>query len=915
MTAWGDEVPGRRSDCGCCDSTSSETPSRVYNRPGLTALAYRVGTHAQFKQTLEARLSGSGRSALNGLNTREDDDFTVALLDAWATVADVLTFYQERIANETYLRTATERVSLVELARTIGYELRPGVAASVFLVFTLEDPPGATRQTATALGVPRATPIAAGVKVQSIPGPGEQAQTFETVETIQARTEWNVMAPRLTTRHPIHRDARMLFFAGLATGLAKGDGLLITPDDGSGMVFRQVADVVTNDARQRTEVRLQPLPGGSPAVNTPVITAAVAVASPGPVARRFVNMTVNTAALHAAAMTQGFEVADVFDNLDALQPPPPSVRALRTRAAIFGHNAPRFHALSISQKIGEAVQTATGAVFTEGAFFGRETKWVDDNTLDNYPNTHNEDPPNNTHIYLDGAYQGVVKGSWLALKDGNHAEPYTVTEVAEVSKSDFTLSSKVTRLTLDTRDGFEHFRIRHTTVFAQSEELPLARLPIEDPVSGQTIELDTFVDGLAAGQRIMVCGELEEVRGVHACEVATIEKVDQVLVTDGFTRITVSNPLGNAYVRDTVKIHANVALATHGETIQGVPGSAGEVLGSGDASQVLQRFPLRQPPLTYTSAATPSGTQSTLEVRVDELRWHEVPSLYGHGPEERIYVTRTDDDGKTAVIFGDGKTGARLPTGEENVTAKYRKGIGLAGLVKANQISQLITRPLGVKGVTNPMAPAGAGDPEKLADARRNAPLTVLTLGRIVSLEDYEDFARAFAGIEKALATWMWSGEKRVVFVTIAGSQGAEVKRDGPLYQNLLQAMRATGDPTVPLLVESYVPALLRLDAAVRIDPDYLPEKVLAAVEQRVRERFSFTAREFGQPASLSEAIAAIHSVAGVLAVDMNAFYRGETAELKPRVEARGPRAEGSTLLAAELLTLDPRPLGLQVMS
>ena len=62
----------------------------------------------------------------------------IALLDAWATVADVLTFYQERIANESYLRTATERVSLVHLAALIGYRPRPGVAAGAFLAFTLE---------------------------------------------------------------------------------------------------------------------------------------------------------------------------------------------------------------------------------------------------------------------------------------------------------------------------------------------------------------------------------------------------------------------------------------------------------------------------------------------------------------------------------------------------------------------------------------------------------------------------------------------------------------------------------------------------------------------------------------------------------------------------------------------------------
>ena len=60
--------------------------------------------------------------------TRADSDFTIALCDAVATTLDVLSFYQERIANENFLRTATERRSILELARLIGYELAPGVA-------------------------------------------------------------------------------------------------------------------------------------------------------------------------------------------------------------------------------------------------------------------------------------------------------------------------------------------------------------------------------------------------------------------------------------------------------------------------------------------------------------------------------------------------------------------------------------------------------------------------------------------------------------------------------------------------------------------------------------------------------------------------------------------------------------------
>src|SRR3712207_4635279 len=103
--------------CGCCEGLEPSTPVEVYNRPGLAAIAYRVGTHALFKESMLARLSASDLPALRGLNTRDDDDFAVALADGWAMVADVLTFYQERIANESYLRTAIERGSLLELAR------------------------------------------------------------------------------------------------------------------------------------------------------------------------------------------------------------------------------------------------------------------------------------------------------------------------------------------------------------------------------------------------------------------------------------------------------------------------------------------------------------------------------------------------------------------------------------------------------------------------------------------------------------------------------------------------------------------------------------------------------------------------------------------------------------------------------
>ncbi|MDX2216061.1 MAG: hypothetical protein SFY66_22540 [Oculatellaceae cyanobacterium bins.114] len=205
------------NDCKCCEGISFQTPTLVQNRPGLSAIAYRVGTHAQFKSSLLANLSSPTLAALRQLTSRENDDFAIALLDAWATVADVLTFYQERIVNESYLRTATEPLSIRHLARLIGYELRPGVAASTLLAFTLEDTPGS----------PQRVPLDIGTKVQSVPAAGEQAQTFETIEKIEARPEWNAIRPRLRKPIELSETIFQVRLRGINLNIRVGDWILI----------------------------------------------------------------------------------------------------------------------------------------------------------------------------------------------------------------------------------------------------------------------------------------------------------------------------------------------------------------------------------------------------------------------------------------------------------------------------------------------------------------------------------------------------------------------------------------------------------------------------------------------------------------------------------------------------------------
>jgi predicted phage baseplate assembly protein len=405
---------------------------------------------------------------------------------------------------------------------------------------------------------------------------------------------------------------------------------------------------------------------------------------------------------------------------------------------------------------------------------------------------------------------------------------------------------------------------------------------------------------------VIVSGESATTLGLRGSEATVLTAVSHQLARDGRTVVTLADHLVDSYLRRSVSVNANVVLATHGESRE-------EILGSGDGSQAFQRFELRQAPLTYLSTGNVSGAETTLQVFVNDLRWQEVPSLFGRGLDERVYISRLHDDGTTTVQFGDGRTGARLPTGVENVRATYRVGAGLAGRVKAGQLSMLVVKPPGVAAVTNPRPATGGSDRETLADAATNAPLTVLTLDRIVSLLDYESFARAFAGVSKALATWTRTGDESGVLLTVAGPNGAAIDEKNVVHTSLLAAIQRVGDPFVPVRVVSYLPRFFRVAANLKLDPAYQARLVEPAVERALRAAFGFESRSFGQPVVLSEVIAVLHSVDGVLAVEVVALhYADADSEVRPVLEAISPRpGADSDAEPAQLLLLDPGPLQL----
>lgn len=881
--------------CGCCDGTALATLQPTANRPNLSAIAFRAGDHSSFKASMLTSLSSSAYPALARLRTREDDDFSVALIDAWASACDVLTFYQERLANEAYMGTATERLSIGELARLIGYRLHPGSAAETDLVILMEDPPGAAPDV-TDLTVP------AGTRVQSQPGPDEVAQVFETIADLQARVGWNALRAR-QTRPALPRNGDTSMWVAGNAALSVGDVLLFVTQDRMDTAASPLWD-------RRRVTAVEPAADGT----------------------------------RTRVRWQG-----ALANVGTDPAPGMGVFHLRDRASLFGFNAPHPQVLSDDQR----------------ARYG----FVDDSDWAfSFAGT--------TRLHLDNIYKGFVAGGWMLLEapDGT-SQAFRIGAVADDTRADYAISGKALRVDVDT-DGAALGDVedvyRGVSIYGGSVELPLAEAPIEDWVTGAQIVLDREVPDLPEGRRLVIKGHrpLLEVRvrelllleeGTFAPR--TLQQGDRltliappipffhvfvfrVRLQDGTTGLISGQPdnytilppsegaealaipavlkevqagdpghsvvvledaLEAALDRTSLTVHANVARAAHGE-------GTTEILGHGDPSQPFQKFLLKQAPVTHRLAQTETGVDSTLSIRIDGVEWDEVPDLYQRGPSARVFKTALTDEGHTIVEFGDGVSGARPTPGRDNIVAHHSKGLGAAGNLRAGQLKLPLDRPLGMKEADNPLPATGGADAEVMSEARRNAPIYTLTLGRVVSLTDYRDFALGFPGIAKAEARWVWQGETRRIVVTVAGVQGAEVATGSTTHTSLLGAFRKLGDPLVSVDLLSYAPAHFRLGLRVTVDPAHDGGTVAAALEAHLRRAFAFEARDFGEMLSLAEIAAAAHQVPGVLAVDVDQLYRTAAPQTTRIAHARlvsqaGRTGPGATLLPAEILTLHPDPL------
>lgn len=904
-------------NCGCCEPDPVPTP--IYNRPGLPALAYRAGTYGTILRRMLDKISTftlqdgdfAGSRPLAALTTRQPDDPSIALLDASAVMADVLTFYQERIANEGFLRTATERRSILEMAREIGYELSPGVAASVYLSFTVDE----------AQGAPGVSTIPAGTKVQSIPPQGKVPQPFETSTEITAYKEWNALRPRQSETQNLVTGIGEIYLQGTGSNLKTGDVVLISSGVYTAAVH--IATVETDTDRQITHVTFDKTVaslGGVPgSVGVTLWGDEKIPLNATNIQENILQKAWEDSGLNAFLQANEWDSQALIDYLAGYRVDHPSVvgyaYAMRTRLGIFGNNAPRYDSLPASQRFGEWVNAdssdSTAKQFKPAVYpYSWETR---DITTDSQGNGLID-----ADFFLERSMPAVLAGGFVALENGSYFAVYPIDSIVETSLSDYGMSTKVTGLNIQTSGeifiSLTAFKVRGTTAYVQSELLTVAEKPLtSDLAVGTTqIELDRFAFGMQVGQAVSLTGERADAENLTQSEILIIAAINH---NYGLTTLTFESGLAYSYIRNSVSLNANTVAATHGETVN-------EILGSGDGAQLHQKFTLKKPPLTYTAAPTSSGSASTLQLRVNNLLWDQAASLYGLSANDQGYIIRIDDPSASSsgkapatVIFGDGQKGVRLPTGQNNITATYRSGIGLDGAVDAGSLTLLPSKPFGVRSVVNPLAASGAGDPENMDNARGNAPLTVRTLDRIVSREDYEDFAAAFAGIGKAQAIDLWSGEHHLVHVTIAGEDGQPVET-GDFRTNFVKALKAARDPSQQARVDTFDLLLFNLKANVAVDSAHITEDVFAAITSALEAAFAFEQRSFGQPVTAAEVITVIQNVEGVVYVDLDSLYLSTNSQsLNQILLSSIAHFDGGAIQKAQLLLINTLGIDLQEVS
>ena len=215
----------------------------------------------------------------------------------------------------------------------------------------------------------------------------------------------------------------------------------------------------------------------------------------------------------------------------------------------------------------------------------------------------------------------------------------------------------------------------------------------------------------------------------------------------------------------------------------------------------------------------------------------------------------------------------------------YRVGNGAAGNVGAEAIAHLFSADAGLRGavklVRNPLAAEGGAEPETVAQVRAYAPEAFRTQERAVTEADYAEVTERHPGVQRAVATFRWTGSWHTVFITVDRVGGLSV--DSEFKETIRQHVERYRMAGHDLEIDGPRYVSLEVEMHVCVEADYFREDVKGELLTLFSNRALSDGRRglfhpdnftFGQTVYLSPLIAAAQRVAGVMSVQVTKFQR-----------------------------------------
>lgn len=776
----------------CCDP---EKASPLETLPaGLSSLPRQVRGFPEVRRDL-LRALGADPGALAGWRP-SGDDFGLMWIEMWAYLSDVLGFYDERTANETYIRTAVRRPSLRRIVELLGYTPSSGVAATAKVA--------ALADGAVAVTLPPATGFRSSAFGQEPP------QVFETTAewTIHPlKNQWKVTSFK---RRPTVDTAPDVSDTGAAT-----DQKMTSPS-ASGPNVRNLLFETTGFGLAADELVLfdSRRAGAANPVQPPVARVTATKPFEGKDSLTYLRVTLEPAVripgetdLSTLRARRPTQTATPTNNEpiinDGGKTAPPSVANVSGGTRVFFDQGPgafrRSDPIIVARNLGRAEAEYEFATISSIRAAAVRIMSIP-------PQTVPIPQPDNKPDLSVPIPSPTVAATELSIQPA--LPPLFVENPDELT------------FLFDFVDGGQPTNVGKTEVGAADLADPEG-IPVDGIVEPPPEAIATAgAEGLA--QASNVTGVLEQEFLISDAARNGVAADGRITFTSdgraGFQALSVEQ-LPETKLRLPLTIYGNIVGTTRGESV------FGEVLGDGDARIANQRFKLRKKPLTYLPLASPGGSAlpvSTLRIRVDGVLWSQAVTFFGSGPEDTVYTVRHDDDQNAFVTFGDGVRGARLPSGVKNVVANYRFGAGAAA-PPGGSITQLAGSVRGLRGVRSPVAADSGKDPDEPQQLRSNAPRSALLFGRAVSALDFEALARGQPGIVQVKGEWLWipAQMQAGVVVQYVGTADAATLAEG---------LRSQADPTIPIEVSKAEPIPTAVSIGVEVDERYVKETVAAAV-------------------------------------------------------------------------------------